>query len=611
MAKKLRRSGEQKELSGDSTDGTSQAVAEPLESYVSGAASFDAILNKALAIVRATGGTLMLPDRKGEWLEIRARLGPPHPERQDDPKFRVGDDSIAGWVAKTRKAYLCSDVEEDSHFHPPRSGQLNFKSLLAVPIITGDTLVGVINADHERADFFTNDDRRRLSYFAEQVAGTVAEQARLHLILDSLHEVGASLTRLKSEGGLSEVLETVAQRAVEVLNIDLVTLYEYDQSSQQFLVEGTGPTIAGRLLVPGPMKTKIYPDDVPWKIVQMGKSRFSPDAAHDEFVIGVVRHPGEPERPRFVLREKIKSSAALVLRVGEEIVGIMFANYRTPHQFREDEERILETFANYAAIAIQNARHFEALQRAEDELKAALQLARDELKVMHEQRLAAEQIQVLGTIAGHFAHRLSNVAGTIPVAAQEIRRVIDAQNEVAGRYLQRIEEDGRRLLEMAEQLRKSVPVAQPQPADLNHFLADALKRTAIPDDIVVKENYMPNLPSTTFASDQMLEVFDNIIANAVEAMTPGGGELTLRTLLADDGKSVKIEIADTGRGMDEKVQKRLFSLFFTTKEKRGMGFGLWWCRNFVRAIGGDVFLKSSAPGKGSTFVVKLPIAQRS
>jgi GAF domain-containing protein len=148
-----------------------------------------------------------------------------------------------------------------------------------------------------------------------------------------------------------------------------VTLYQYDQSTKRFLVEGTGPTIAGELREPGPMKTRIYPDDVPWKIVESGESRFLSDAQHDPFLLGVVRHPGEPERPRFVVREGIVSSAALLLQVGTEIVGVMFANYRTPHYFSAEEKRILETFANYAAVAINNARLFRKTRARAEELE--------------------------------------------------------------------------------------------------------------------------------------------------------------------------------------------------------------------------------------------------
>lgn len=359
------------------------------------------ILKAGLDLVHAQSGSLMLVDSTGQWLEIKARYGPPH-RRPRDPRYRVGDEalpgwdpadsSIAGWVAHHNQPYLCSDVRDDPHFAPPASGKWHFRSLLSVPITSQGRVIGVINADARRPSAFTERDKQLLLDLGGQVALAI-ERARLTQILDSLHQVGQSLIRLSPQAGLEEALQTIADWAREVLKIDLVTLYQFDQDGQEFLVEDTGPTISGSLLWADEkvMKRRVYHDDIPWKVVDRGESLYFPDAERDPFLVGVAPARGDlPERPRFAEREKLKSSAALLLRVGEEVVGVMFANYRTPHDFHEQERKVLETFANYAAIAIQNARLFERGERRRmqgwldlREIDAAISTGQELKKILH------------------------------------------------------------------------------------------------------------------------------------------------------------------------------------------------------------------------------------
>ena len=196
-------------------------------------------------------------------------------------------------------------------------------------------------------------------------------------------------------------MEKIAQSAVRSLGADVVTLYQYIQEKDEFPVEGTGPTIAGAINNPRPMRRKVYPGDVPWSVVKERKSGFYSEVHEQDFLSGEVDRPGDTPRPRFIDREGIKSTAALLLPYraaelrGEEVVGVMFANYRTRHEFNIDEISALATFADYAAAAILNARHEE--RRREEQWRA-------------------EQMKVMESISANFAHRMSNLAGTSRVA---------------------------------------------------------------------------------------------------------------------------------------------------------------------------------------------------
>ena len=95
----------------------------------------------------------------------------------------------------------------------------------------------------------------------------------------------------------------------------------------------------------------------------------------------------------------------------------------------------------------------------------------------------------------------------------------------------------------------------------------------------------------------------NLAVNARDAM-PDGGRLTIAIRLEEDAESVVLEVADTGVGMDEETQARIFEPFFTTRED-GVGLGLASVYGIVRQSFGEVSVRS-APGAGSTFVVRLP-----
>jgi CheY-like chemotaxis protein/anti-sigma regulatory factor (Ser/Thr protein kinase) len=106
---------------------------------------------------------------------------------------------------------------------------------------------------------------------------------------------------------------------------------------------------------------------------------------------------------------------------------------------------------------------------------------------------------------------------------------------------------------------------------------------------------------------ELREVLTNLLFNAVDAM-PQGGKLTLRT--SSTPAAVLITVTDTGIGMTKEVQQRLFEPFFSTKKERGTGLGLSVSYAIVKRHGGQIHVESEV-GKGSTFTIRLPVAQGS
>ena len=148
---------------------------------------------------------------------------------------------------------------------------------------------------------------------------------------------------------------------------------------------------------------------------------------------------------------------------------------------------------------------------------------------------------------------------------------------------------------------------RPQPSNLIPMLRRVISLTAEPASN--KHEIKIDLPESLFALvdlTRMEKVVENLIINSREAMTKESGTLSIAAGTTDDGKPF-FSVSDTGEGMSQRfIQERLFHPFATTK-KRGVGLGLYTCREVVVANGGAITVESQE-GVGTTFRVVLPSA---
>jgi CheY-like chemotaxis protein len=291
-----------------------------------------------------------------------------------------------------------------------------------------------------------------------------------------------------------------------------------------------------------------------------------------------------------------RSVLAVPMLYHDEVIGVIeIVNKCDGTPFTEKDARLVEAIVSFAAIAVQNAIYLEQLE------EALVDLVRERVS-----KVAVGNLALVNDLATTFVHRLSNVVGTIPVAVQELRRLVAPEDKRTARYLNNIERDVLRLLEMADEMRRPLRSQNPEELSLNSLLEEAMAQIIVPNGIAVYRDLADGLPTFVAVPMHIQEVFFNLFTNAIESM-PEGGHITIRSRLVEDewGKWIEADVIDTGQGMSPETLSRLFTLFFTTKKEKGLGLGLWWCRTYLQGLGGDLVVKSKV-GQGSTFVVRLP-----
>ncbi|HEY2101718.1 MAG TPA: response regulator [Chthoniobacterales bacterium] len=257
-------------------------------------------------------------------------------------------------------------------------------------------------------------------------------------------------------------------------------------------------------------------------------------------------------------------------------------------------------------------RTLELQQRTVDLEKTLTELRQTQQQVIQQERMRA-----LGTMACGIAHDLNNglsvILGYGDMLLADLERFpLDSK---ARNYLEELVLAGCDNAKMVERLREFYrPRAtreHRQAVDLNDVIEQAISRTApkwqseadaAGATIHIKKD-LGEIPLICGAPDELREVLTNLIFNAVDAM-PRGGRILFRTRAI--GKSLRMEMSDTGMGMSEETLRNCLEPFFTTKGKRGSGLGLAMSYGIIRRHGGTIAIKS-ALNKGSTFTINLPV----
>ncbi|MFT4113871.1 ATP-binding protein [Silvibacterium sp.] len=228
----------------------------------------------------------------------------------------------------------------------------------------------------------------------------------------------------------------------------------------------------------------------------------------------------------------------------------------------------------------------------------------------------SEKLAAAGRLAASIAHEINN---PLEAVTNLLYLIHQSQQDIATRgYTELAQAELARISEITQQMlrfyKQSTKPAHAEACALLDSVLSLHERRAALLQIDIDRRYENKAPLFCFTGE-MRQLFNNFIANAIDAMTPGGGRLVLRVRrIPRDWKTglpgVRVTFADTGCGMSDETRRHIFEPFFTTKEDTGTGLGLWVSAEILAKHHGRLWLRSlerNADHGGSTvFTVFLP-----
>ncbi|MFZ9745609.1 MAG: GAF domain-containing protein [Opitutaceae bacterium] len=485
---------------------------------------------------------------------------------------------VTGWCAQNRRALLVPDVRGDPRYIAARPGA---RCELAAPLLDGDTLIGVIDLESDRPGGFQPADLPRLEELAAEAARVLALRWRLgHLEakarqLESLIAAGQSLVARLEPGDLFHAFTREARRM-------------FPQSACALYLHDPALGVLRRASLEGGEWDPEAPAEVPLK------DCLCATAIHTR---RAVWFPEVADLDRRELRDLPRAPArgsllAAPLTFEGDVVGVMAVFSGRFHRFDNDEKRLCAAFATLGAVAVQNARLYSRVFQTEDALRRN------------------ERLTTLGLLAAEIAHEIRNPLTVIKLLYQGSLR-LDYPEGDPRRTDQRVIDE--KLVQLEAIVTRVLGFAQ-APSNLHSrwpltdVITDtlALVRLKFSQQKVTVEFPAPARPLFVEGhKGQLQQVLLNLLLNAAQAM-PAGGTITLRADVDPATPAVTLDVEDTGGGVPESLQSRIFDSFLSGRPD-GTGLGLAIAKRILRSHHGDIHLLRTGE-TGTTMRIRLPLA---
>ncbi|MCA9872077.1 MAG: PAS domain S-box protein [Anaerolineales bacterium] len=467
-------------------------------------------------------------------------------------------------------------------------------AMLVAPLIAnGERKLGTISIRSLKPFAFLSGDEVALSRLASSAAIAI-ESSRLYQSERSQRQIAEALVMaakaLSQSLQLDDVLKMVLRQCRQVVACDDVTIFYGVENTELYrttLAASTRQTwqLTARGKTTGAL---LSPAQVDW-MIQTGKP----------VVAEVKPHWPEDEDARPNMPDSI---AVAPLSIGQQTIGFLVAHHSHLSHFDTSILRRLEALASHAALAIHNAQLYQ-------DLSAAL----NQEQAMRQRLIQTEKLTAMGRMIASVAHEMNNPLQTIKNCLFISQRRVTVEHPIHT-YLEMASSETSRLSDLVVQLREVyrprtsqdiVPLpVQKLIEDTQAILQPHLQQNNI--RWLVDDTAVSSQCTTLGIPNQLKQVLLNISLNAVDAMQPQGGELSL-SLLPDPARDrIGLQLRDTGPGLDPDIIPNLFEPFFTTKES-GMGLGLAICYDIVQNHGGQITVQNAElPEQGAVFTVWLP-----
>jgi GAF domain-containing protein len=532
------------------------------------------VLEEALQLTGAERGDFYLYHAYPGELEAWVSVDPIHvasaPVQSERFRFALeGPESITGRVAKTRRPYMSKgDVQLDETVR--YVGYPDIHSEIAVPLVRGEVLEGVLNVESREYNAFDNDDLDLLVAFAGQAAIAI-EDARNRVRFQVLFESGKRIIDAPLDiDGLLDIALAIGKERTEAHSL-----------SARWWAEDKGELVARRRL--GELH------DRAWDPISLSDESANAWVAFHRQTLSIpdVEHPpeGVPFRPG---HPATRSELIVPLLVGDEYFGNLDFGHPEINGFDAEEIKLVEGIAGQVAAAIQRVQ-----QREENER-------------INQRKQEAEYMGAIGVSLMEIVHKIGNSLGPIRTYVQEIREVLGTVDSEVNKRLEEILRDTNVALTLEKKL-KEQRAKEMELSTEKHIipartiLFEASRSYPMPENVTVEINCSDDIPAIE-VDNRIHDAFANLFTNAVQAMQPQGGHIELGAK-ATNGE-VEFWVKDDGPGIPRANQKSIFELFYSTKPE-GIGFGLWSVRRNILANGGTIEVESDV-GQGAIFKVRLP-----
>jgi GAF domain-containing protein len=564
---------------------------------------FNTILANAVHLCEAQNGALFRFDGEMIHWAVGNGIAPEVEAYFAAHPFRPSRESAVRRVALERRVVHVPDVLADPEFTAYRTEpyrQQGMRSVLALPLLKENDLIGIIVIHRKAVRPFTEKQIELVTTFANQAVIAI-ENVRLFQELDArTSELARSVGELKALGevgqavsstlDLQTVLSTIVGHAVQLSGTSGGVIYEYDEAAEGFLLrascrmeEALVEALRGAPIRLGEGAT--------------GRAAIIRAPVQVPDTLDEREYTGARLRP-MLARLGYRSVLAVPLLREERILGALTVWRKEAGSFSEEVVNLLQTFATQSALAIQNARLFREIEDKSRQIEAANRHKSEFLANMsHELRTPLNAIigfsEVLGErLFGELNEKQAEYTDDILSSGRHLLSLI---NEILD--LSKVEA-GRMELELAT---FDLPLAID---NARTFVRERATRHGITLDVAVDERL-----GEFFGDERKIkQILLNLLSNAVK-FTPEGGRIGIKARQADG--SVEISVSDTGIGIAPEDQPKIFEEFRQVgsdyaHKVEGTGLGLTLAKKFVELHGGRIWVESEV-GKGSRFIFTLPI----
>jgi len=552
--------------------------------------ALERVMNRAVEILNAEAGSLLLTDPQGKHLTFEVVLGPTGKELLG-VKTPIGK-GIVGTVAETGQPLIINDVAADARWNVAFDEATEFKTkdLLCVPMLSHERVVGVIEVINKQdGSIFTQDESSLLMSFGAQAAIAIENAQRFtrtdQALAERVQELQTLQTfdqQLQTSLELDRVLNIALTYAMDSLGVSmgLMGVIKEQNEPELYLLAQHGM----------PMEMGRYKID-PWPLTKG--------------IIGRAARTGKTEVVNDITQAKDyvpkthRTRSLLVVPVKREdrVVGIINLESTDSDYFTEEDASFVNILVSHAAIAVDNAQLFEQVREANQAKSEFMSTASHELKIpMTSIKGYAKLLDMgaVGALTDQQKDFLNVISNNVDRMDRLVSDLLDVSRIEAGRIRLELED-----VQMKDVINEVVEGIQKEIEKRHQHLHLEVDQ---------------DLPQIRADYNRMIQIMNNLVSNAYK-YTPEEGDITVMAKPYNGNiNGIAISVKDTGYGISEEDQAKLFTTFFRSSEQNirdqpGTGLGLSITKKMIESHGGELTLKSEQ-GHGTCFTFTLPLVSK-